>query len=83
MSTYSVAAAKNGLPGLIDRALEGEEVIISRHGRPVAEIRPLVGAASSNSSASYAWLRAQRLARPAVNITSVDLLNELYEDPEL
>ena len=83
MSTYSVAAAKNGLPGLIDRALEGEEVIISRHGRPVAEIRPLVATAPSNSPASYAWLRAQRLARPAVGITSVDLLNALYEDPEL
>ena len=30
MSTYSVAEAKNRLPELIDRALKGEEVVITR-----------------------------------------------------
>ena len=40
MSTYSVAEAKAGLPSLIKRAMAGEEVIITRHGKPVAEIRP-------------------------------------------
>ena len=40
MSTYSVAEAKNRLPALIDKAIEGEEVVITRHGKPVAELRP-------------------------------------------
>lgn len=40
MSRYSVAEAKNGLPNLIDRALQGEEVLITRHGRVVVELRP-------------------------------------------
>ncbi|WP_397402772.1 type II toxin-antitoxin system Phd/YefM family antitoxin [Phenylobacterium sp.] len=80
MSTYSVAVAKNGLPSLIDRALEGEEVIISRHGKPVAEIRPIVPGAQPPSAVNYEWLRARREARPAVEITSVALLDELYED---
>ena len=39
MTAYSVAEAKNTLPKLIDRALHGEEVVITRHGKPVAELR--------------------------------------------
>ena len=39
MGTYSVAKAKNRLPALIDKAIEGEEVVITRHGKPVAELR--------------------------------------------
>jgi prevent-host-death family protein len=39
VTAYSVAEAKNTLPKLVDRALQGEEVIITRHGKPVAELR--------------------------------------------
>ena len=82
MSTYSVAVAKNGLPGLIDRALAGEEVVITRHGRPVAEIRPIAQPRQTPASVSYDWLRARRDGRPAVAITSVALLDELYEEQD-
>jgi prevent-host-death family protein len=41
MGTHSVAEAKNRLPELIDRALEGEGVFITRHGRPVVEFKPI------------------------------------------
>lgn len=82
MSTYSVADAKSGLPRLIDRALEGEEVIISRHGKAVAELRPVAATSPKSPPATYAWLRARRLARKPVGVTSVELLNQLYEDSE-
>lgn len=82
MSTYSVAVAKNGLPGLIDRALAGEEVVISRHGRPVVEIRAVVQTRPPAAKVSYDWLVARRDGRPSVAITSVALLDELYEDQE-
>jgi prevent-host-death family protein len=82
MSTYSVADAKNGLPRLIDRALEGEEVIISRHGKAVAELRPVATTSRKTSPATYAWLRDRRQARKPVGLTSVELLNQLYEDSE-
>ena len=83
MPTYSVADAKAGLPRLIDRALVGEEVIISRHGRPVAELRSVTGApARVGSPASYAWLQARRRRRPGVGLTSVELLDQLYDEPE-
>jgi antitoxin (DNA-binding transcriptional repressor) of toxin-antitoxin stability system len=81
MSTYSVADAKSGLPKLIDLALGGEEVVISRHGRPVAELRPLA-IANRSVSANYDWLKARRQARKTSGLTSVELLDQLYNDPE-
>lgn len=37
----NVYAAKTQLSKLIDRAMDGEEVIITRHGRPVARLGPV------------------------------------------
>ncbi len=41
MTYYSVATTKDKLSSLIDKALAGEEVIITRHGKPTVEIRVL------------------------------------------
>jgi prevent-host-death family protein len=40
MSTYSIAQAKDQLSRLVDEALAGKQVTITRHGKPVAELRP-------------------------------------------
>ena len=40
MSTVNLATAKAQLSELIDRAESGEEVVITRHGRPVARVVP-------------------------------------------
>ena len=82
MTTYSVADAKSSLPRLIDRARGGEEVIISRHGKPVAELRPLGHTAPQGSRASYEWLKARRNSRRSLTVTSVELLDQLYDDPQ-
>ncbi len=79
MSAYSVADAKAGLPSLIDKALDGEEVVITRHGKPVAELRPMAPA-HRGAPASYSWLRTRRMARKGVGLTSVELLNQLYDE---
>jgi prevent-host-death family protein len=81
MTRYSVADAKTGLPSLIDKALGGEEVVITRHGKPVAELRPMATAARSAAPASYDWLRKRRQVRKGVGLSSVELLNQLYDDP--
>ena len=78
MAAYSVADARNALPRLIDSALEGQEVVITRHGKPVAEVRP-VTSQPPDASATYAWLRERRRARPGVGLTSVAILDRLYE----
>jgi prevent-host-death family protein len=40
MATINVYAAKTNLSRLIDRAEAGEEIVITRHGRPVARLVP-------------------------------------------
>lgn len=78
MAEHSVADAKNGLPGLIDKARAGEQVIITRHGQPVAEIRPIAGAPRGEAR-TYSWLKARRASRKPGTMTSVDLLHAMYE----
>lgn len=83
MAAYSVADAKANLPRLIDKAMEGEEVVITRHGKVVAEIRPRDVPVEKAALATHERLRALRKSRPSIGITSVELLNELYEDPKV
>ena len=45
MGKHSVVEAKNQLSELIDRALKGEGVVITRHGKPVVELKPIEPAA--------------------------------------
>jgi antitoxin (DNA-binding transcriptional repressor) of toxin-antitoxin stability system len=81
MSAYSIAEAKNRLPSLIDKALEGEEVIITRRGVPVVEFRPAVRR-SPPGLGTHEWLFSRRRARPGVGLTSLEILDLLYEHPE-
>jgi prevent-host-death family protein len=61
--THSVAEAENRLPELIDRALAGEGVMITRHGRPVVELRPLEAEPGPVRPEGLDWLAARRAAR--------------------
>jgi antitoxin (DNA-binding transcriptional repressor) of toxin-antitoxin stability system len=61
MPTYSVAEAKNNLSELIDRALKGEGVLITRHGKPVVEFKPVPAPVGPVSDADLLWLAANRL----------------------
>ncbi|HEY1934592.1 MAG TPA: type II toxin-antitoxin system Phd/YefM family antitoxin [Acetobacteraceae bacterium] len=63
MSTYSVAEAKNNLPRLIDQALRGEHVVVTRHGHPVVELRPVQPAGRPMTEADVAWLDAHRVGK--------------------
>ena len=40
MATISVAEAKAHLSEIIDRVESGEQIVITRHGRPVARLSP-------------------------------------------
>jgi prevent-host-death family protein len=82
LASYSVADAKNQLPRLIDKALEGEQVVITRHGKPVAELRPTKTSRPRRSKLTYEWLRARRDSRKPATVTSVELLRQLYEDDD-
>jgi prevent-host-death family protein len=81
MTTFSVADAKNRLPSLIDKALAGEEVIITRRGTPVVELRP-ASRPRVPATGTHEWLRARTRARPGVGLTSVEILHLVYESKE-
>jgi prevent-host-death family protein len=82
MGSYSVDEAKNRLPALINKAIEGEEVVITRHGKPVAELRPRGQRNTKSARAMHEWLFARRDPNKGAGITSVELLNQIYEDDE-
>jgi antitoxin (DNA-binding transcriptional repressor) of toxin-antitoxin stability system len=81
MPTYSVAEAKNNLSELIDRALNGEGVLITRHGKPVVEFRPVPVPVGPVSDANLQWLAENRLrpkSEPADDAGK--LLSELRDE---
>jgi antitoxin (DNA-binding transcriptional repressor) of toxin-antitoxin stability system len=61
MSTHTIAAARDDLSALIDRALAGEAVMISRDGQPVVTLQPLQPARPPMSAVDIAWLDALRV----------------------
>ena len=86
MGSYSVAEAKNRLPALDqqgDRGRGGGHHPSRQAGRGVA---PHVAEAKRQVAQTRTMLRmaqlARRDARRSVSITSVELLNQMYEDDE-
>jgi prevent-host-death family protein len=58
--------AKNTLGSLLDRVERGEEIVITRHGKPVARLVPNAGRAGADEvQAAFDRIRerARRLAR--------------------
>ena len=56
--------AKNTLGSLLDRVQNGEEIVITRHGRPAARLVPYTGGidrAVANAAAERIRARAARL----------------------
>lgn len=80
MSTHSVADAKTHLPQLIDRALAGEPVVITRHGNPVVELRPLPASPRPVALADIEWLRAHRVGRKPATEDAGTTLSRLRDE---
>ena len=81
MSAYSVAEAKNNLSELIDRALKGEGVVITRHGTPVVEMRAVRPVPLPLTDTDIEWLASRRAtARPGVETPSQSLAALRDED---
>ena len=68
MSTYSIAQAKDQLSKLVDEVLEGKDVTITRHGKPVVEMRPSAQIPASKRSVeeTLEWLRKCREQCPKI-----------------
>lgn len=73
MAHYSVATTKDKLSSLIDRALAGEEVVITRHGKPTVELRAVGNADRAKLAAALARLTAVRETLPMMTTSYLDL----------
>lgn len=82
MSTHSVAEAKNKLPELIDRAIEGEAIVITRHGHPVAELRPIPEPERRITDEDIEWLDKHRIKGRKAPIDSVTLIRRLRDEED-
>ena len=82
MSTHSVADAKDQLSKLIDRALKGETVVISRRGEPVVELKPVRPVPRPITELDLEWLRARRAGRIPAKTDAATLIRELRDQGE-
>lgn len=82
MGTHSVAEAKNKLPELIDRALKGEDVVITRHGRPVVELKPIPQPVRPVTPEDLDWLAARRLKLRNVTEDAGTLVSKMRDEGE-
>ena len=85
MAHYSVAKTRDNLSSLIDKALAGEEVIITRHGKPTVtlSIAPAARAPQVDMVARLAGLEDLRLlreSRPPSPISSADLVLQMRDE---
>lgn len=80
MPTYSVAEAKAKFSELIDKAEAGQSVVITRHGQPVVEFKP-VEAARAPAQVTEADLEALAAgrARRKIKTSPVDFLLTLRD----
>lgn len=56
--------AKNTLGALLDRAEHGEEILITRHGKPVARLGPIAGLFGRKQ----AWVALERIRARAAKL---------------
>lgn len=63
MQEIGAFEAKNTLSALLDRVENGEEIVITRHGKPVARLVPESGRSLDAAYAAAARLRARAKAQ--------------------
>lgn len=87
MATYGVAEAKNQFTRLLERAENGESITITRHGKPVAELkgtpRTKPDMTLEERQAAYEAFVKRRQSRPPLGISAADLIRSMRDgDPE-
>jgi prevent-host-death family protein len=82
MSTHTVAEAKNQLSKLIDRALKGEGIVITRRGQPVVALKPVRPAPRPIAEADIEWLRARRVGGTMPKTDAGTLVSEMRDEGE-
>ena len=77
MVTVNLAQAKAHLSELLDKVESGEDVIITRHGRPVAHLH---AASREKHPLALDELAAFRATMPPLQRPSVELLRQMRDE---
>jgi prevent-host-death family protein len=77
METVSLAEAKAHLSQLIDKVESGEEIVITRHGRPVARVAPVE---HPKKPIDFEALAEFRKTVPPLRKSSAELLREMRDE---
>lgn len=77
MVTVNLAQAKARLSELLDKVEAGEEIIITRHGRAVAHVRPVL---PNKHPLRLDDLAAFRATMPRLRRPSAELLREARDE---
>lgn len=77
MSTVSAYEAKTQLPRLLRAAERGETVVITRHGKPVAQLGPVQDQRGVEMAKATAGLEALRRRLPKIPLE--ELLSARHE----
>lgn len=83
MATYSIEEAKALLSELIDKALAGEDVTITRDGKPAAELRPKMSAAARRPPPQLvSEIVARAKTRLRLGENAVDIIRRMRDERE-
>jgi prevent-host-death family protein len=77
MKTVSLAHAKAHLSELLDGVEAGEAVVVTRHGKPVAQITPVQPA---KKPIPFEELAAFRASLPPLTISSAELIRQMRDE---
>ena len=77
MSTYTIAQAKDQLSRLVDEAMTGELVTLTRHGERVADITPIACKPRPSTPEEVDEMARKRALRPRLGQDSVSLVREM------
>jgi antitoxin (DNA-binding transcriptional repressor) of toxin-antitoxin stability system len=80
VARYSIAEAREVLPALVDKALAGEEVTLTRDGEAVVELRPAAERAHRRPSREFIEQLAERArSRPRLGENAVDIIRRIRD----
>ncbi|MBX9876348.1 MAG: type II toxin-antitoxin system prevent-host-death family antitoxin [Beijerinckiaceae bacterium] len=83
MATYTLAQAKDQLSKLVDEAMTGAPVTITRHGKPAVHLMAAHPESRPMTQADLDWLAERRATRPYVDIDSGAFIRAMRdEEPE-
>jgi prevent-host-death family protein len=76
MKRIGAFEAKNRLSELLEAAENGEEVMITKHGRPVAKLTPVDNFDRARAREAIEWMKEFRKKHPLRGLKIKDLINE-------